>query len=104
MFPLTPAVTDLSQEIARRPAAIAACRSRAATTCGAGATRAARRRSGSSCFLTGQIVHESLVLLREFQQPSADTGPRRHIRDFSEELDLLAVAGDPVTFRPGQPA
>jgi hypothetical protein len=53
---------------------------------------------------TGQIVHQLLVLLREFQQPSADARLRFHHRDVSEALDLLTVAGDPVAFRPSQPA
>jgi hypothetical protein len=52
----------------------------------------------SSWRWTGQIVHQLLVLLREFQQPSADARLRRHIRDFSKEFDLLTVAGDPVMF------
>jgi len=62
------------------------------------------RALGSSRLLTGQIIDQLLVLLSEFEQPSADARLRRHIRDFSEEFDLLTVAGDPVTFRPSQPA
>ena len=66
--------------------------------------RPARWLSRSSSILTGQIVHELLVLRREFQQPSADARLRFPHRDFSDALDLLTVADDPVTFRPNQPA
>jgi DNA-binding response OmpR family regulator len=52
-------------------------------------------RSGSSRLLTGQIIDQLLVFLREFQQPSADARLRLHHRDFSEALDLLTVADDP---------
>src|SRR5438132_4556745 len=55
--------------------------------------------SGSSRLLTGEIVHELLVLLREFEQPSAGARLRFHHRDFSEALNLLAVAVSSVMFR-----
>jgi hypothetical protein len=54
--------------------------------------------------MTDQIVHQPLVLHRELQQPSADAWLHLHFRDFPEALDLLTVAGDPVAFRPSEPA
>jgi hypothetical protein len=57
--------------------------------------RTAGWRSGSSRLLTGQIIDQRLVFLREFQQPSADARLHLDHRDFSEPLDLLTVADDP---------